>query len=139
MLNKNQIEQLFRLESDIFTDFYSKNMIIDMLKNEKYHTIIIDEDKIKGYIIVNSVLDECEIMHIAVDENERKKGYGNQLMNSLLEHCKSNNISKIFLEVRESNLSGIYLYKKHGFNIISHRKKYYKNPEETGIIMSLEV
>lgn len=139
MLKDDQIEQICKLEKSIFNDFYSKNMIIDMLKNTNYHTIIVEDLKIIGYVIINSVLDECEIMHIAVDENARRKGIGNQLIAKLIDHAKSEKIVKIHLEVRESNISAISLYKKHGFKIISTRKKYYTNPDENGIIMMIEV
>ena len=39
------------------------------------------------------------------------------------------NLKIINLEVRESNISAIKLYKKFGFEVCGLRKKYYNNTE----------
>ena len=45
---------------------------------------------------------------------------------------------QFFLEVRESNLSAISLYKSFGFIGIGKRKNYYSSPKENAILMSLK-
>jgi len=54
------------------------------------------------------------LMNLAVLPNNRGKGYASELMNPILDHYKSQNISA-FLET--SNFDNISLYKKKGFNL----------------------
>ena len=51
----------------------------------------------------------------------------------LVDYFLSQNNKRIILEVRESNLPAIKLYKKFNFVIINIREKYYGN--ENAIIM----
>jgi len=45
------------------------------------------------------------------------------------------NSKKIYLEVRESNLEAQNLYKGFGFKVVSKRKNYYQDNNETALIM----
>ena len=42
----------------------------------------------------------------------------------------------ITLEVRQSNITAVNLYKKNGFKQVAIRKNYYNNPIESAIIMT---
>lgn len=58
------------------------------------------------------------ISHISVDENERGKGFGNQLMRSFLESCNKHNVNYIFLDANreaENKFDLIEWYKGFGF------------------------
>jgi ribosomal-protein-alanine N-acetyltransferase len=56
--------------------------------------------------------------------------------NLLLHEIKRRAI--LFLEVRESNVAAIQLYKNAGFMEISRRRDYYDNPVESAIVMRLK-
>ncbi len=56
-----------------------------------------------------------------------------------IDELKKNNVKKIFLEVRKSNIPAISLYKKCGFIEIREIVDYYTNPKEDGIMMLKEV
>ncbi len=78
--------------------------------------------------------DEAEIASIAVDSNYRRQGIGDQLITEFLEQLPEYT-SSIFLEVRESNISALSLYKKHGFSSVGMRKNFYSEPIENAILM----
>ena len=74
-------------------------------------------------------------MSIATNNEYRKKGYANLLLEKSEEVLKDLNIIKIFLEVRSKNVNAINLYKKNNFNEMSVRKNYYKEPDDDALIM----
>ncbi|MCL2100857.1 MAG: ribosomal protein S18-alanine N-acetyltransferase [Fibromonadales bacterium] len=88
----------------------------------------------KAFAIWQAAGDECELLSIAVLPAEQRKGLAKMLM----EHCQrelaAQGIKSFFLEVRESNLAAISLYKKLGYEKITERKKYYGNGE-TAMVM----
>lgn len=89
-----------------------------------------------GHIGFTVVLDEGYITNVAVLPEYRRKGIASALIDQALEFCKSQNMSFLTLEVRESNLSAIGLYSKKGFIEQGRRKNFYNNPVETAIIMT---
>ncbi len=87
---------------------------------------------------------EIEIINIATDTQQRKKGFANALLHHLIQYAEQNNYNKIFLDVCESNTPALTLYKKNGFKEIGRRKNYYtdeKNPQnkKDALLMMLEI
>lgn len=95
--------------------------------------------KVAGFLIFSSVLDEAEIIEVAVAENLRRAGIASGLMNEIFDWCKKNGIGRIFLEVRESNFPARAYYKKFGFSEDGLRKNYYRNPVENAVLMSVKI
>lgn len=71
------------------------------------------------------ILDEADIMNIAVKIDYRRQGIATLLINHILNFCKEKNIKTIHLEVNEENFSAISLYQKFGFKKCGRRKQYY--------------
>ena len=78
-----------------------------------------------GFIVFELIPPECEISMVAVNPSAQRRGIGLKLVQAVVENCLAKSIHKIFLEVEESNLAAIELYKKLGFKEISQRKDYY--------------
>ena len=53
--------------------------------------------------------------------------------------AKQNGCSFISLEVRPSNTGAIALYQKFGFAEAGRRKRFYRNPDEDGLILTLNL
>ena len=66
-------------------------------------------------------------------------GIATLLLNTVFNFAKENNITRIFLEVRPSNIHAIKLYEKNDFKTISTRKNYYKDNNEDAIIYLKEI
>lgn len=132
----SDISQIAELEEKYIPDGWSESAFSDWMKND--NTVIfkaIAKDDIIGFINGSWVSDEGELLNIAVDENFRKQGIAAMLLEALERCFKEKNVLKLFLEVREKNISAINLYVKHEFIKVGLRKKYYKNPDDNGILM----
>lgn len=86
--------------------------------------------RLLGYICPMLLLDEGHILDVAVDPEIRGAGVGRLLVEKVLEECRGNGASFVSLEVRESNLPAIALYRKIGFAEVGKRKRYYENGED---------
>lgn len=84
-----------------------------------------DADTITGFALTRCVVDECELLLIAVDPCNRNMGIGQAFLTAIHNNCASGGISRIFLEMRENN-EAISLYQRFGFVITGHRPRYYK-------------
>jgi ribosomal-protein-alanine N-acetyltransferase len=87
--------------------------------------------RIAGFALVRTVLDEAELLTIAVDPRWRGKGVGRALMDAALADLMLSPARRMFLEVEEQNASAIRLYRRLGFATISSRKGYYPRPDGT--------
>jgi len=88
--------------------------------------------RVVGFLVVRQVApDEREILNLAVDAAERRRGVARKLLETELQRVKN----QWFLEVRASNSSAIKLYESAGFRVAGRRESYYQNPAESGIVM----
>jgi ribosomal-protein-alanine N-acetyltransferase len=83
--------------------------------------------------------DEGEILNLAVTPAQRRKGEGGALLDGVLKEFAARRVSRVFLEVRESNETGIAFYSKHGFAKTGRRPGYYRDPEEAAIVMEKKI
>lgn len=136
IMNKNDVDAVYKVEEDCFPDPWSKESIRQELKNNLARYIVAEiDDQIVGYVGVWFVLDEGHITNVAVHSDYRGRKIGDKLIKELVEICKENNLSAITLEVRTSNVVAQNLYKKYGFKMAGIRKEYYSDNKEDAIIM----
>lgn len=128
----NRINEIGLLIKD---DFSSSFNIEDELSKDYISIYVYEENnEIVGFIHTEYHFEITDIVNIAVDSRFQHKGIAYQLINYLLDKTESN---KLMLEVRESNIKAINLYKKCGFSEIHRRKNYYGT--EDAIIMERSI
>ena len=126
---------IYELEKSIFLSYRSRESISYCIADENSlcYTAFLDENPV-GYITCKNIYGEIDIDNIAVNENLRKKGIGNKLMENLISYAQNNEIEFCTLEVRASNTPAIALYEKFGFELVARRKNYYTSPSEDALI-----
>ena len=96
--------------------------------------VAIEDNRVTGFLVSRETAPgEREILNIAVELSERRRGVARRLLAAELERARG----QWFLEVRESNLAAFNLYKACGFQEAGRRPSYYDNPAESGIVMKL--
>lgn len=91
-----------------------------------------------GYVTGAYVLDGADIYNIAVTADCRRKGVGDALLREFFAALPAE-VKTVGLEVRESNLAAISLYKKNGFETVGMRKNFYTSPRETAVLMTKQL
>jgi len=92
---------------------------------------------ITGIVVGRQVLDEAEILNLAVRQRERRQGEGRALVQRVLQQFVERQVSRVFLEVRESNTGAISFYRGVGFQATGVRRDYYRDPIEAATVMEL--
>ncbi|MGN1266598.1 MAG: ribosomal protein S18-alanine N-acetyltransferase [Dorea sp.] len=137
-IREDEIEVLEQLEKRCFPDPWSFKSILETYQQN--HAVILGgyrENKMVGYVIFYYVLDEGEIARIAVEPECRRTGAATGVFEALLKLCAEKEITKIMLDVRESNASAIAFYRKCGFTDDGIRKRFYSDPVEDALLMSM--
>lgn len=89
-------------------------------------------------LLARSVLDECEILTIAVRPEARRQGLARRLLAQLIADRQAAAVARIFLEVDADNVAAIGLYRSLGFETIGTRADYY-GKGRTALRMGLRV
>ena len=98
----------------------------------------VEQGAVVGYIGSQTVLDEADVMNLAVDPAIRRRGVGRALLRALETRLRAENVHGLSLEVRPSNLAARALYAREGFVEAGRRPKYYVNPKEDALILRKE-
>ena len=110
-----------------------ENFIAEMHKPYSEFLILTDDETdeiVAGYIIYWTLFDECQILNVVVDLPFRGIGIAQQMMRRAVQRATQQNIRRMVLEVRKSNLPAIQLYQKLGWAITQVRKGFYSNGED---------
>ena len=92
-------------------------------------------ERAAGFIVTRRVAEgEVEILNLAVDPAERRRGVATWLVGEAL----ASGAGRWFLEVRASNQAARKLYEKFGFQEVTRRPGYYQDSGEDAVVMRLE-
>ncbi len=78
------------------------------------------------------------ITNLCIHPYHQNKRLGNLLLKHVISLALKNNLQKIFLEVRESNINAMKLYEANGFIYDCYRKNFYDNGDNA-YLMHLDV
>lgn len=95
--------------------------------------------EVVGFLIARQVKEEAEVLNLAVAPENRREGEGGTLLTAAVEELRKRGVTRVFLEVRESNATGIAFYRKHSFSQAGRREGYYREPVEAAIVMEIKV
>jgi len=88
-----------------------------------------------GFLAARQAADEAEILNIAIHAGFRRKGAASALLVASLDRFRRSEVTRVFLELRASNLAARALYERHGFVSSGSRKAYYREPTEDAVCM----
>lgn len=135
-----ELSEVETLERMFFSDAWSLRSLRETWQTREAVIYGAFEGKmLVGYAILYCVLDEGELVRIAVSPSHRRRNVACSMLMSLLTHCREVHVERVFLEVRKSNISARAFYEKNGFTTDGNRKNFYEFPTEDAILMSLEV
>ncbi len=100
--------------------------------------VIVVSDQMVGFLITQIVVDEAEILLIAIEPERQGVGFASHLLQGWLNAEKQKSrLKKISLEVAEDNMAAIKFYHSAHFEQVGLRKAYYKkaNGERTNAMI----
>ena len=89
-----------------------------------------------AYLLLQGLPPDGEIFDIAVLPWLRGGGLGGRLLTRGLAHLERWGCRRCLLEVRESNLTALRFYQRHGFSEAGRRRGYYSHPVEDALVLA---
>ena len=98
------------------------------------------EGRIVAYGVLMLAPGEAQLLNLSVVPDARRGGLGQVLLTQFLEDARRLGAEQVFLEVRESNVPAIALYRRAGFDAVARRESYYPAsstdaPREDALVM----
>ncbi len=130
------IGQIAEIESSCIPGGWSEQAFAQALENENslMYAAVCGENT-AGFLNGSYVLDEAELLNIAVSKEYRRCGIAVRLYNEFENRLLKLGVKIVYLEVRESNIAAERLYSKLGFERSGFRKNYYRSPSENAVLM----
>ena len=82
-----------------------------------------------GFILIRVVVDEAEILTLAVRPSARRAGLGARLVEAGAARALALGAERMFLEVAEGNAAACALYARSGFVQTGRRRGYYSHTD----------
>jgi ribosomal-protein-alanine N-acetyltransferase len=97
--------------------------------------------EIVGYSVVTTAVGEAHLLNLSIAAHWQRRGCGREMLKFLVAQARDQQVCKIYLEVRPSNVAGRKLYAGCGFREIATRRGYYPalHGREDAIVMELEL
>lgn len=104
---------------------WSENAIADTLAQSG--CIFLSEPK--GFLIARQILDEAEVLAVAVDPDAQRSGIATRLIDAFHQGWQDQGIATAFLEVAALNTGARAFYSAQGYAETGLRKAYYKRAD----------
>ena len=138
-MTAGEVSQVAELEKLCFTLPWSEKSVSGELENPlSLWLVAMEGENLAGYVGSQTVMDETDMMNLAVAPQFRRQGVGEALVNALVAALKDLGSRCLTLEVRDSNEAARALYAKLGFVEIGRRRGYYRDPREDALILRKE-
>lgn len=131
------LDQVMELENDLFPVPWTREGYFTFLIRQDTMFLVVEEkERILACCGLLMVLDEGDVLNVAVRRERQREGIGRFLMESLIRLAGEQGVTTLHLEVRRSNETAIRLYERTGFTRDGVRRNYYTDPVEDAVLMT---
>ena len=135
-MNESHVSAVAELERQNFSEPWPDIAVRGELTNKLALWLVALEDgEVVGYVGSQTVLQEADMMNIAVADSHRRRGIAKMLVEELIRQLDAYQLA---LEVRASSAPAISLYESLDFRQVGLRKNYYRKPKEDALILRKE-
>ena len=126
------IPRLVELETELFADaaWSAETWWAELAGRPRRSYVVLEGgDGIEGYAGVDLGGDVADVMTLAVVPGWRGRALGDLLVGELVRRAGKSGAGSVMLEVRADNGPARRLYERHGFEEVSVRRRYYRQPD----------
>jgi [ribosomal protein S18]-alanine N-acetyltransferase len=110
-----------------FGEAWTEAQCLGVLAMPGSELIVARDDHPIGFALSRTIIDECELMLLAVAPESQQNGVGRDLLNAMIANAQAAGAHSVFLEVRQGN-PAISLYSSADFREVGRRRGYYRGP-----------
>jgi [ribosomal protein S18]-alanine N-acetyltransferase len=148
---ESDLEQVAAIEREAFSDPWTRDALASALHLAHIRFLVAEEAEgspggggadgvtLAGYVVALVMGEEGEIADLAVAPAARRRGVGSLLLGRMKQELASCGVRSLYLEVRDSNLAALALYRAHRFEAVGRRRGYYRNPSEDALVLKCDL
>ena len=134
----SDIEPIMAIERASFSSPWSARFFLDELKSPYARSLLAEIDgAIIGYALYWMLPIDADVHNLAVHPAFRRRGIGRSLLEAVVAKAREQGLTRVTLEVRQSNQAAQRLYESLGFVAQGVRKGYYSDDGEDALVMAL--
>ena len=138
-MSREHLSEVASIEEMSFSLPWSLESLELMLTEQASALVALEDGRVLGYVGMMCVLDEGQIINVAVHPDARRRGVGRSLMQAAEAYAKERGIVFLSLEVRESNIAARSMYSSLGWEEQGIRKGFYSHPVENACVMTKSI
>ncbi len=139
LLQKEDIPAVAALERACFGTPWSEKALEYLTGADAFGVVLTARDgTVLAYAGLTVSLDDGALTNVATAPAMRCRGLGEQVLRALIGEARRRGVTHFSLEVRESNLPALALYRKLGFTVAGKRPRFYREPVEAALVMTLD-
>jgi len=105
---------------------YAAEELLNLLKKPFVEVTAFETGgQVVGYAVLWKIPPEAELHFIEIFEEYRRKGFGEMVLRSVVDKLAEEGFENLYLEVEETNIPAVKLYRKLSFKVVGKRKDYY--------------
>lgn len=140
MTQEETIDAIMQVMERAFDPFWreawNRRQVTDSFALSTTHALLLDAqgniaqtpDETIGFVLSRLVLDEEELLLVAIAPEYRGQGLGKRLIECSAAAARENGATQVFLEMRANNPAE-RIYRAAGFERIGMRKDYYRTAD----------
>lgn len=140
-MTEADLESVHAAEQRIYAFPWSRGNFADSLAAGHSAWVGRENGLLAGYGLLMMAVDEAHLLNLSVLPEFQRRGLGSDFLGHLFRVAKSHGGTRMLLEVRPSNESGLALYRRFLFSEIGRRRGYYAaaTGREDAIVMAREL
>lgn len=94
--------------------------------------------RLMGYALLSLAVCDAHILNLCVAPLHRRQGVAGLLLEQMIHNARRQGADNLMLEVRPSNRGAVALYRRHDFDEVDVRRRYYPahNGREDALLMA---
>jgi len=133
----NDLTSILAIETGSFSDPWSAAVWRDELTRSGSVVIVAERHgELDGYVAARRMVEEGEVLRIAVLPQHRRRGLGARLFHRAAEKLFAAGARRLSLEVRADNTSAVAFYASIGLREVGRRSRYYPDGEDALVLRS---
>jgi ribosomal-protein-alanine N-acetyltransferase len=143
-MTEAKLDEVMAIEQMAYSHPWTRGNFLDSLRSGYRAEVLLStglsDEKVIGYFVAMPGVEEMHLLNITVSPVCQGQGWGQILLQAVVERSRQCLAQWLWLEVRASNLRALSIYQRFGFRRVGERKGYYPlstGQREDAIVMSL--
>ncbi len=125
-MRQRDVDRVAAIERSAYEFPWSPGIFRDCLLAGYTGVVIEERAEVIAYSVMSVAAGEAHLLNLCVATTHRRKGFGRQLLDTMMQRAMAVGADRLHLEVRPSNDAALELYLHTGFERIGVRRRYYR-------------